>query len=341
MAEKSDSQRLGIIVHECWHALWAHMSAPFVDDSVNFSEFARLRNQAMDYVVERAVFEAQSISAWVVESARDASYREETLRYADLSWVQIYQKLKTKNASAGSKLGGGFDEHFWEPASPQENQELQERIAAVQEAMQAIKSGSKAGLTRPEGEMCASGGTAAKKDWRDQFRSALTQRLEQEGKTWRSVDLRSLLCLGQLKPRRKTMQPALPDVRILLDTSGSMSQDIADAVADVAMILNQVNCLNAHVRYYGSGLLALKTEAVVQGALVEDFSLTRTVPSGGGTSVRAALQELAAEDEDFEGITICVTDGQDDLNVSDCAITPDFWIIYSDATPDCGHSVHI
>jgi hypothetical protein len=126
-----------------------------------------------------------------------------------------------------------------------------------------------------------------------------------------------------------------------------MIGDVADAVKDAARVLSQVGCGDAHLRFYGSGLLPDKVTLVEDSTVVKDLAMETSVPGGGGTSLISALGELAQEVDaiHFAGLTVVFTDGEDDLDVSACAIKPDVWVIYGSESrisrPSHGLAIYI
>jgi predicted metal-dependent peptidase len=229
----------------------------------------------------------------------------------------------------------------------QAHKAAQELAQAATQAMQAIAERSQAGLTRPEGQLSAENGVAAAVDWRHQLQDYLQSFPVAGGQNWRGVDLRPFLCFGIYSPKRTTEDYQLQKVRLLLDTSGSMSEDVANAVKDASRVLTQVGCNDAYLRFYGSSLLPDKVTLIEEGIVVKDLALETSVPCGGGTSLISALGELAQEVDaiHFAGLTVVFTDGEDDLDVSACSIKPDVWVIYGSESrisrPSHGLAIYI
>jgi predicted metal-dependent peptidase len=267
--------------------------------------------------------------------------------YGSLGWKEIYDLLKQDQRNRPSCL----DVHTHGDRPPaqleQAHKAAQGLAQAARQAMQAIKNRAQAGLTRPESQLSTENGEAAPLDWRNQLRDYLQSFTVTGGQHWRSIELRPFLSFGTYSPKRTEEDHRLQKVRLLLDTSGSMAGDVANAVKDAARVLSQVGCCDAHLRFYGSGLLPDKVTLVEDSTVVKDLALETSVPGGGGTSVISALDELAQELDaiHFDGLTVAFTDGQDDLDVSACTIKPDVWVIYGSESqtsrPSHGLAIYI
>lgn len=339
MASLPPEKRLGLILHECVHALLCHMSDPWTDTTLPLQTFRVRANIAMDYVVERLVVEAQKSSGGIVASARTTSYLEKVKKYRQFSWIEIYHLLPKSSSRSTS-----FDEHEFSNLTLEEVQQLQKQAQQAHQEMEHIAKGRGRTSAPAQGSLSCEGGQAEAINWRNQLRDFLQTFTAVGGQHWRSVDLRSL-CYGRLNPKRTEEDKRFRNVRLLLDTSGSMHGAVADAVQDLAQILTRVGCETAVLRYYGSGLLPDKITVVEDGQVIVDMASARSVPGGGGTAIRNALEELGQDSVEraFEGLTVALTDGQDDLNVAGAEVRPDVWIIYGNAgvRPDCGYVVYI
>lgn len=310
------NKQAGLILHEVMHGALAHLSDPFVDNTISRRDFHRLANIAQDIVIERSIYDInqkiQPNVPWLDRDILQNYEPEEFLPYEGLNWRQVYAKLRaeasqTQASQAPQSPVCDLTEGRGQPA------ELESRWDAARKESEVLAEKIRTAGTTAQGTALNVAPDEPVIPWQSLLTEFLVAQPAPVRKTWSKVKRRPFGATGAYLPSRTGTANALPSVNLLLDTSGSMSADygaLAGEVLAICAIAEQVYRVDYDV-------------GVAHAELIEDpadYQITQLY-GGGGTCLRTTLKQLL-ESRDFDRTVPCVvlTDSGDDYNVADLGV---------------------
>jgi predicted metal-dependent peptidase len=319
----SQPKQLGLILHEVFHNVYADTTIvnAWVDKTVTPASFYRLRNIAMDIRLENSIWElAQEDMPGVdFESLQvQPNYDIETLKpYKGWAWRDIYEDLKRKNppkpGGDGSSWGDGLPdqldnhEQFGE-LSKAEQLEHDRLVKRAKEQSDEIHE-----RLRNQGQGRGEGVLAIKPEaptvsWLDILRDHLSSIPSKQYSSWQKLSRRAL-SRGVYEQSLVGTEEALHRVTMMIDTSGSMHGTLNKVAGDILDLLNQMQVAELDLVYYDTGILDRQ--------VVEDLSnfTISSMPSGGGTQIAGALEEMVSDEAYTPCPLVVLTDGYDDYGI--------------------------
>lgn len=250
-----------------------------------------------------------------------------------MSWRQVYEILRSEASPIGGT--GAVDDHV----RGESTDDKQGEWRAAQEESVRISEGLKAqGDGRGVGEIKIE---AAKPvvSWKDMLKEYLTSLPAPIRKTWQRVDRRTYSVHRKYAPTMTGHIEALSHVYLFVDTSGSMHEWLPTAAADILNMFKVLDVGSVSIVYYDVGI---QKQVDLSREDLDDYTIT-SMPGGGGTCVKLALEEITASPEyDAAAPIVVLTDGYDDFHIGNLKVGPLVWVSYdSPVQSDRGISITV
>jgi predicted metal-dependent peptidase len=336
----SDAQLRFVILHECYHKLFRHLTTwKHLHD-----ENHRLANMACDYVINLIIRDENpdgfvELFDWIcIDDAYAGMNAEEV--YNILKQKQQQQQQQPQDGGQGGGQGGGqedgvLDDHDWEGAqemSEEEQGELAEQIdnAIRQGAITAGKMGS--GGNRAIDSMMQ-----PEVDWVDVLREFATETCRGRDYSTYARPNRRYMSAGMYMP--SGVSEHVGELVISIDTSASIGQpELTKFLSEVQGVVENVNPEKIRLLYWDTKVCADEVyEADEVDKLIES-----TKPAGGGGTEISCVNKYLTEEQISPQAVIVFTDGYlgGDWGTWDC---PVLWCIldHQAAQPTVGTAVHV
>jgi len=329
IAQAPAPQQRGLILHEILHGALEHLSHPWRDKTITEESFFRLRNIAQDVVVENFVAELSEADQPGVKPAdryiqNFMPLPDSYAKYKGWNWRDVYEDLRSQ---ADVQPNDSFDHHGYgddnTPEAAQARAEAERLWKSAQKASEAARqalAGNAPGI-----DNIAITAAAEKVRWQDTLADFLQSIPSPERKTWTKVRRRPFCTRQEYRPSKTGEQPALDHVYLFVDTSGSMHGTLATVAADILGLMRAVQVSTLEIVYYDVGV---QRRDVIDFDDMEGYTIT-SMPGGGGTAVRPAMEEVVGSPDYVQGAPFVVlTDGYDDYNIGSLPTGPLVWLSY-------------
>lgn len=335
-----ENKRLGLLIHEIMHPALLHMGNPWIDKTVPFKLFAKLRNIAQDRVIESSIFFLSATLSPRPDN-KELPVEDQTARLIcqqhedeaqliadrDKSWRQIYEELKAMpNIQQFLDFYKDWiDGHVdFDETADQDKQSQWE--AAKEEANTIVgQLRSTEGSTATEFKIEH---VAPELSWQHIMANRLQQIPAPMYNSWVRVKRRPFAIHKKYVPVKNGSTNALETVQIWVDTSGSMMHILNKCAAEVKSILKSLDCRKLIMIEYDTSVRRV-TEIEFE---IDDPEYNVTSFTGlGGTVISNCIKELLEKDElpDASIPMVVLTDGGDDYHVAE--YLPDHhitWVCY-------------
>lgn len=340
----SDAQLRFVILHECYHKLFRHLTTwKHLHD-----ENHRLANMACDYVINLIIRDENpdgfvELFDWIcIDDAYAGMNAEEV--YNILKQKQQQQQQQQQDGDQDGGQGGGqgggqedgvLDDHDWEGAqemSEEEQGELAEQIdnAIRQGAITAGKMGS--GGNRAIDSMMQ-----PEVDWVDVLREFTTETCRGRDYSTYARPNRRYMSAGMYMP--SGVSEHVGELVIAIDTSASIGQpELTKFLSEVQGVVENVNPEKIRLLYWDTKVCA---DEVYEADEVERL-IESTKPAGGGGTEISCVNKYLADEQINPQAVIVFTDGYlgGDWGTWNC---PVLWCIldHQSAQPTVGTAVHV
>jgi predicted metal-dependent peptidase len=336
--------RVYTMLHEISHCALEHLFVTWVDYTTPYKDFLRIRNIAMDAVIDTHLFNTQSVGYKVLGTtdACDPKYKKrwEYLKALDANnktWQQVYWQIRDSECEGGEGGDMEMDAHEFGgpgdmPLTEAEKSDMIAKVARAREQVEDIKEMLKAQANERGSSGLIAQPPPAKVPWQVELRRWTEPVLSRYNTSWMRP-AKSAFAAGLLRQGADYMDQ-IPTIRIGTDTSGSMYSALQQASGEIKAIINE--CAQACIRFdYDTGV---QFKEVLEEA--PDLS-TVSFHGLGGTCIRAALEELATDPAmrltDPNVPTIIITDGYDDYeSVPKFLLGPVLYLMVEGCTPPPG-----
>jgi predicted metal-dependent peptidase len=354
----NDKQLAFVVVHEAMHKAYRHLT---VWNSIA-KENPQLANAAMDFVINLQIIDSDPHRT-VVEMPRDAEGNLMGLldeQYRGMDTKQVYNALKkehggddgdgkgsggsrgqTDNGSgspAGQGSGKNFDEHDWEGAGELSEEEEDELLSEIDNALRegAILAGKmKGNVPRGIDELLH-----PKVDWKEALRMFIKTSMRGGDKsTWRRPN-RRYLGVDIIMP--STISEKAETFVLGVDTSGSIGDMAAQFMGEVKSICDDVAPETVELLYWDSHVAGHET---YRGAEVENL-INSTKPRGGGGTQPECVPIYLEANHIAPQCIIMLTDGVfygDGWHEWNRTSAPVLWCVVGnkDFVPKYGQSIYV
>lgn len=325
--ELSDAEFRFVVLHECYHKMYKHLTTWKHLHDVDHDK----ANRACDYVINLKLANTDACKeGWI--KLPDGVLIDNS--FADMDSAKVFKLLQSRPKGGDGDEYNPFDEHKWDEAqemSEQEQKDLAKEIdnALRQGALLAGKVGT--GANRDLGDLLD-----PKQDWRELLRDFVTTTCAgKDYSTWRRPN-RRYVGMDILMP--SAISESLGEIVIGIDTSGSIGVDDLNAfLSEIKGICDTVKPSKVRLLYWDT--VVRKQEVYLQDEL--DGLVHATKPAGGGgtdpTCVPQYLNEHGIKPECVVMLTDGYVGGWGQWSV------PVLWCILNNkkATADVGKTVHI
>jgi predicted metal-dependent peptidase len=307
-----DNKRCGIILHEIMHCALQHLSDPYRDLSITPKSFDKLSNMAQDVVIELAIAElcmtiqpSRQMEHKSIVPISDHEHHVHVQEFKGMSWRSIYSILRSRATGAFPEIDG--HERYENDDDPKIREKWEEAVVDMQ-SIEKNLVGSSLGNLAIRVDL-----DTANVPWQTLLGQYLTSNRAEIRKSWARVKRRPFSTKAEYRPVNSGSVNNIDQLNLLLDTSGSMSNDYNKIAAEVLSVCNIASSIfrcdyDADVAY---------TEMITDP---DEYTISHLY-GGGGTSLRRTLMSLK-QNEEFNPSMICVvlTDGGDDYDVADLGV---------------------
>ena len=325
--ELSDAEFRFVVLHECYHKMYKHLTTWKHLHDVDHDK----ANRACDYVINLKLANTDACKeGWI--KLPDGVLIDNS--FTDMDSAKVFKLLQSRPKGGDGDEYNPFDEHKWDEAqemSEQEQKDLAKEIdnALRQGALLAGKVGT--GANRDLGDLLD-----PKQDWRELLRDFVTTTCAgKDYSTWRRPN-RRYVGMDILMP--SAISESLGEIVIGIDTSGSIGiEDLNAFLSEIKGICDTVKPSKVRLLYWDT--VVRKQEVYLQDEL--DGLVHATKPAGGGgtdpTCVPQYLNEHGIKPECVVMLTDGYVGGWGQWSV------PVLWCILNNkrATADVGKTVHI
>lgn len=339
IAGLTDAELRGLVLHETKHKMYLH---PLTWRHL-YNENPELAMIATDCVINLEIIDeskAEELESGFIKLPDGGCWSE---KFRGMDAGQIYRQLQSmtpeqRKSAFGSRTGGGdpekgMDEHgIWDPDAMSEDE--QESLKA--EVDSAIRQGAiMAGKVAGQVPRNFDAAMQTKIDWRQQladFISAITSGTDQS--TWRRPNRRYLMH-DMYMPT--SYSETVKNAGVHVDTSGSISSELNNALAETDKLLQTVWPERLHLLYWDHQVAGheIYTPETMDGFLQS----TRPV-GGGGTSPSCITAYLEKNRIDLD-FSIVFTDGYVGSDWGGKWDHPVIWVIIGNDSVTAPHGVTI
>lgn len=324
--ELSDAEFRFVVLHECYHKMYKHLTTWKHLHDVDHDK----ANRACDYVINLKLANTDACKeGWI--KLPDGVLIDNS--FTDMDSAKVFKLLQSGQGGSGDNYNP-FDEHKWDEAqemSEQEQKDLAKEIdnALRQGALLAGKVGT--GANRDLGELLD-----PKQDWRELLRDFVTTTCAgKDYSTWRRPN-RRYVGMDILMP--SAISESLGEIVLGIDTSGSIGTDDLNAfLSEIKGICDTVKPSKVRLLYWDTEVR--KQEVYLQDEL--DGLVRATKPAGGGGTDATCVPQYLNEHGIKPECVVMLTDGY--VGGWGQWSVPVLWCILNNkrATADVGKTVHI
>jgi predicted metal-dependent peptidase len=325
--EISDAEFRFVMLHECYHKMYRHLSTWKHLHDINHKK----ANYACDFVINLKLADTEAYKQGWIKMPKGGLL---DTKYANMNAQQVFNLLPDGGKDGDDDEYNPFDEHDWEGAqdmSPEESDALAKEIdeAVRQGSILAGKLGT--GGNRDIGELLQT-----KKDWRELLRDFVTTVCAgKDYSTWRRPN-RKYIGMDIIMP--SAISESIGEIVIAIDTSGSIGvEELSKFLTEVKGICEQVHPSKVRMLYWDTQVC--KEEVYLQDEL-DDLVRSTKPAGGGGTDVECVPAYMAEKDIKPECVVV-LTDGYLGGSWGDWTV-PVLWCIQGNTiTAPVGVTVHI
>lgn len=295
VGELNDLEFRYLILHECGHKVYRHMTAW----QHLYEENHRKANIACDIILNDWLntIAAKYPDFIMMPRCGGVTGAQFNIDSTDKDVHEVYALLPDNLQDEG------FDEHDWESAkelTPQEQQELAKQIDEALRQGQLLASKVGSGGDRTVEKLLE-----PKIDWRTQLAEFLLSFNRGRGiSTWRKFN-RKLRPHGLHMPGQ--IAEAMGEIVIAVDTSGSIGQrELQSFLAEIASIAHLMNPEAVRLMYWDTAVC--REEKYEQGDY--DGMIESTKPAGGGGTMVECVPRYMDEYGINPEVVVVFTDGQ-------------------------------
>ena len=325
--ELSDAEFRFVVLHECYHKMYKHLTTWKHLHDVDHDK----ANRACDYVINLKLANTDACKeGWI--KLPDGVLIDNS--FADMDSAKVFKLLQSRPKGSDGDEYNPFDEHKWDEAqemSEQEQKDLAKEIdnALRQGALLAGKVGT--GANRDLGDLLD-----PKQDWRELLRDFVTTTCAgKDYSTWRRPN-RRYVGMDILMP--SAISESLGEIVIGIDTSGSIGvEDLNAFLSEIKGICDTVKPSKVRLLYWDT--VVRKQEVYLQDEL--DGLVHATKPAGGGGTDATCVPQYLNEHGIKPECVVMLTDGY--VGGWGQWSVPVLWCILNNkrATADVGKTVHI
>ena len=325
--ELSDAEFRFVVLHECYHKMYKHLTTWKHLHDVDHDK----ANRACDYVINLKLANTDACKeGWI--KLPDGVLIDNS--FADMDSAKVFKLLQSRPKGGDGDEYNPFDEHKWDEAqemSEQEQKDLAKEIdnALRQGALLAGKVGT--GANRDLGDLLD-----PKQDWRELLRDFVTTTCAgKDYSTWRRPN-RRYVGMDILMP--SAISESLGEIVIGIDTSGSIGvEDLNAFLSEIKGICDTVKPSKVRLLYWDT--MVRKQEVYLQDEL--DGLVHATKPAGGGGTDATCVPQYLNEHGIKPECVVMLTDGY--VGGWGQWSVPVLWCILNNkrATADVGKTVHI
>lgn len=325
--ELSDAEFRFVVLHECYHKMYKHLTTWKHLHDVDHDK----ANRACDYVINLKLANTDACKeGWI--KLPDGVLIDNS--FADMDSAKVFKLLQSRPKGGDGDEYNPFDEHKWDEAqemSEQEQKDLAKEIdnALRQGALLAGKVGT--GANRDLGDLLD-----PKQDWRELLRDFVTTTCAgKDYSTWRRPN-RRYVGMDILMP--SAISESLGEIVIGIDTSGSIGdEDLNAFLSEIKGICDTVKPSKVRLLYWDTAVR--KQEVYLQDEL--DGLVHATKPAGGGGTDTTCVPQYLNEHGIKPECVVMLTDGY--VGGWGQWSVPVLWCILNNkrATADVGKTVHI
>lgn len=326
--ELSDAEFRFVVLHECYHKMYKHLTTWKHLHDVDHDK----ANRACDYVINLKLANTDACKeGWI--KLPDGVLIDNS--FADMDSAKVFKLLQSRPKGGDGDEYNPFDEHKWDEAqemSEQEQKDLAKEIdnALRQGALLAGKVGT--GANRDLGDLLD-----PKQDWRELLRDFVTTTCAgKDYSTWRRPN-RRYVGMDILMP--SAISESLGEIVIGIDTSGSIGvEDLNAFLSEIKGICDTVKPSKVRLLYWDT--MVRKQEVYLQDEL--DNLVKSTKPAGGGGTDATCVPQYLNEHGIKPECVVMLTDGYVGGGWGQWSV-PVLWCILNNkrATADVGKTVHI
>jgi len=295
----TDAELRGIILHECKHKLYRHLTT-----WRNLWEIdAQCANMACDYVINLEIIDENPDGFAVLPHGALIDKRFKGKNSQDVFNI-IYEEQGGEGGSGSGGSGGSIDEHDWESAqemSEAEKRELEQDIdsAIRQGALTAGKMG--ADVPRGMKELLQ-----PQVDWREILREFLTSTCMGKDYSTYNRPNRRYMSHGVYMP--STISEQVGELVIAVDTSGSVGdRQLSAFLTEVKSICDVVKPSGVRLLYWGHEVVGDEQYGGTHRPIDELVRSTKP-QGGGGTDVNCVCNYIREKNIKAEAVVV-LTDG--------------------------------
>ena len=302
----NDKELAFLILHENMHKAYRHL---IVWESLHRKN-PRLANAACDYVINLQIQDYDPHNN-DTEMPKDENGEVMGLideQYRGMDAHQVYlllekeQKEKPQNGGGDGSGGQHLDDHDWEGAKQQTEQEREQTAREIEGALRqgALLAGKmKGNISREMQDLLT-----PKVDWKDALRDFVKNSTQgKDQTTWRRLHKR-YIGMDIIMP--STYDEKVGSIVVAVDTSGSIGgEELAQFLSEVKSICDEVNPEQVDLLYWDTEVAGHET---YQSSELASVTQVTQAKGGGGTDPSCVPKYLAEKRLEPECI-IMLTDG--------------------------------
>ena len=351
LTKQTQPELVGLVYHENLHDAFMHM---YRDRDIR-KESHRLYNAAADYVINAIIKDLQHKHPQFIKLPEGGLY---AAKFADWSARQVYlylrdqcepvpqpgqpgqgtpqpgqgqgqntsephagvDKVRDKQTGEVFPIGGGFDEHDYQPGDGMSPEEMGKEAKDIKEALQ--QGGTVAGVRGGNLPRSIEDSMLPKVDWREVLRDFLMEVcVGRDSSTWRSAN-RKFMPMGVMLP--STESEVVGEVVLAIDTSGSISQsDLAAVASEVSKLCDEVQPDKVRVLWWDT---RVHGEQVFEPDTYANIAHMLKPKGGGGTRVSSVSEYLSRHQRKTAAV-IVFTDGHVEYDIQWQVNAPTLWVL--------------
>lgn len=229
-------------------------------------------------------------------------------------------KVYDKQSGEGYPIGGGFDEHDYQPADGMTPDEKGQEAKEVKEALQ--QGGTVAGVRGANMPRSIEDSMIPKVDWKEVLRDFIMEVCSgRDNSTWRNAN-RKFMPMGVFLP--STEAEVVGELVLAIDTSGSISpSDLALVAAEVSKLCDETQPSAVRVLWWDTHVHG---EQVFEPDAYANIAHLLKPRGGGGTRVSCVSEYLSKASRKTAAV-IVFTDGWVEGDVQWQVNAPTLWVL--------------
>jgi predicted metal-dependent peptidase len=352
LEKQTQPELVGLVCHENLHDAWMHM---YRDRDLR-KESHRLYNAAADYVINADIVELHKQYPMFIKLPEGGLY---DAKFVGWSARQVYMyfrdqcesvpqpgqpgqgqpqpgqgqpqsgqgephagadKVRDKQTGEVFPIGGGFDEHDYQPGDGMTPDELGKEAKDIKEALQ--QGGTVAGVRGGNLPRALEESLIPKVDWREVLRDFVMEVcVGRDSSTWRSAN-RKFMPMGVMLP--STESEVVGELVLAIDTSGSISQsDLSAIAAEVSKLCDETQPDKVRVLWWDT---KVHGEQVFEPDVYANIAHMLKPKGGGGTRVSSVSEYLSRHQRKTAAV-IVFTDGYVEGDIQWQVNAPTLWVL--------------